>query len=601
MSIKRGARIRANRLDDLEGDFPPMALQPGSSYLLFARFLRPIRRKLAWAAALQVIVAITTVAPPVAIAEFARHLLAGGSPTGAWWVAAVTATALLVRAVCTVGVTVLTNVADNDMQRDLRVRMAEHLTRLPLDWFGGRGSGRVRKAVTDDVASLHRVVAQSLMDALGALLVPTLSLAYMLWVSPAMTGIVLLPVLVGSVFYKKVTDIANAGMAGYHEAVARLSAAAVEFVQGIAVVKVFGRTDGQHGRWRAATGAFSSYLDGWSRSVDRPMVAGTVAYSAPVAMATALAGGGVLIWLGVLAPADVVPYLLLAPGLAAPLLALGYAAQDIQFARTALDEIGGVLDAPARTEPPPGAVPRGNEIVFADVRFGYGEQEVLRGIDLTLTPGTVTALVGPSGAGKSTLAALLARLHEGARGTISIGGVDLGELPDAELYRRIGFVLQDVRLLRASVRDNIALARPGASDEEVQAAARAARVHDRVMELPRGYDSVVGEDAAFSGGEAQRVSIARALIADTPVLVLDEATAFADPESELAVQEALSHLMRGRTLLVIAHRLHTVQFADQIVVLDGGRVAERGTHDDLLAAGGLYARLWAAQEQAVAA
>lgn len=590
-----------------------MALPARSSYAVFAMLLRPIRGKLAGAAALQAVVAVTTVAPAVAIAEFARHLLAGGGLARVWVVVAVAGAALLVRAVCTVAVTVLTNVADTQLQRDLRVRLAEHLAGLPLDWFGRRGSGRVRKAVTDDVASLHRVVAQSLMDAVGALLVPALSLAYMVWVSPAMTGIVLLPILVGSVFYRKVTEIANAGMAGYHAAVARLTGAAVEFIQGIAVVKVFGRADGQHGRWRAAAGAFAGYLDGWSRSVDRPMVAGTVAYSAPVAIVTALAGGGLLISQGLLAPADVVPFLLLAPGLSAPLLALGYAMQDIQFARTAIDEINGVLDAPARTDPPPGPVPDGSEVVFSGVRFSYGGQEVLHGIDLTLAPGTVTALVGPSGAGKSTLAALLARLHEspeggtgagggkGRRGAISIGGVDLRELPDAELYRHVGFVLQDVRLLRLSVRDNIALARPGATEEEVHAAARAARVHDRILELPRGYDSVVGEDALLSGGEAQRLSIARALVADTPVLVLDEATAFADPESELAVQEALSELMRGRTLLVIAHRLYTVQHADQIVVMDDGRIAERGTHDDLLAAGGRYARMWTAQQQAVAA
>ena len=225
-----------------------------------------------------------------------------------------------------------------------------------------------------------------------------------------------------------------------------------------------------------------------------------------------------------------------------------------------------------------------------------GESEALKEIDLTLEPGTVTALVGPSGSGKSTLARLLPRFWDPTAGRITIGGAPINQLDPDELYRLVGIVFQDVQLLWATVRENIAMGDPGASGETIERAARAASIHDRILELPKGYDAVVGEEVRFSGGEAQRVSIARAILADAPILVLDEATAFADPESEAAIQDALSELVAGRTLLVIAHRLHTVAGADQICVLDQGRIVERGRHEDLLRMNGMYARLWEASE-----
>lgn len=555
--------------------------------------VRPVSGRLIAGIACQALAALAGVTPFIAVAEIGRALLSGTS----WWHWVVLGVvALPVRVTLLTAATTLTHLADNDLQLHLRRTLAAHLSRLPLGWFTARGSGAVKRAVHDDVSALHHLVAHSLLDLVAAVVVPVAATLYLLTVDPLMTLITLLPLGLGLLLHARAMRDVTARMAEYHQATQRLDNAVVEFVHGIAVVKAFGQTGKAHQRFLDAARSYGRFVTGWAEQVTPSLTRSQLAQAPLVALLVVLTAGAALIGAGLLTPVDLVPFVVLGTGLSAPTLAISYSVQDLRAGRAALGRIEELLATPPLPEPADAQeLPLGPAHVRLDsVRFAYDDgAEVLHGIDLALEPGTVTALVGPSGSGKSTLAALVARFHDVTAGAVRINGADVRDLPVAQLYRWVGFVLQDVRLLRTTVLDNIRLARPDADLDEVVRVARAARIHDRITELPDGYLTVLGDDVRLSGGEAQRVSIARALLADTPVLVLDEATAFADAESEAAIQEAISELARERTVLVIAHRLSTVVDVDQVVVLDGGVVVEQGTHAELLAAGGRYAALWA--------
>ncbi|MGW0518511.1 ABC transporter ATP-binding protein [Crossiella sp. NPDC003009] len=565
-----------------------------------ARLLAPVRTRIRIAVVAQVAAALAAVVPFVAVAELGRLLLGGGPAAGAWPIVWVALGALAARFVLFFLAGGLTHLADADLQLDLRRRMATRLGQVPLGWFGARNSGTVKKALQDDVTAMHHLVAHSLLDLTAGIVTPVAALAYLAWVDWRMTLVTLLPVAAGLYFYARSMAGYGENMVAYDQALGRINGSAVEFVNGIAVVKTFGQSRKAHQRFTSAADDFATFFLDWVGGVTRISAIGQILLSPVVVLLVVLTGGTLFVTNGWLAPADVLPFALLGLGIAAPITTLAQTSQQLRSARLAAAQVAAVLD----TEPLPApeaeaADPADGRVSLRNVHFGYtADTPVLRGIDLELAPGTVTALVGPSGGGKSTLAKLLPRFFDVTDGSVSIGGVDIRDLSAEQLYRRVSFVLQDVQLLRATVADNIRLAVPEADQSTVEDAARAAQIHQRILELPRGYDSVIGEDARFSGGEAQRVSIARALLADAPILVLDEATAFADPESESAIQQALSTLVAGRTLLVIAHRLSTVAEADQIAVLADGRVAELGTHTELLARQGLYARMWAAHERA---
>ncbi|GAA3389273.1 ABC transporter ATP-binding protein [Cryptosporangium minutisporangium] len=559
--------------------------------------LRPFRAGFATVVGLQVIGALAGLAPLLAVVELGRVLLSPDPiDRGHVWAVVLAGVAgLFVRLLFTAASSGLGHVLDGRVQLTLRRELAAQLGRVPIGWLSRRRTGELAKVVGEDVSAVHPVIAHTPGELVSAFVVPLASLVYLLTVDWRLTLITLAPVVLAVALVPlMMTPTRQREQQEFDAAMGRIASSAVEFVQGISVVKAFGGADRTHRRFRAAADDFVDVFTRWVRGVSAIAAGMQLALSPPFVLLVVLIGGAVRITTGGLAPADLLPFLLLGLGLTAPVAALGHGFDDVQAARRAIGRIRDVLAVPPLPEPARPAEPRGHRVELRGVHFGYEPgHEVLRGVDLVLEPGTTTAIVGPSGSGKSTLVQLLPRFFDPTSGSVALGGVDLRELGSRELHRRVSFVFQDVRLLRASVADNIALAVPRADRDDVVRAARLANIHDRILELPRGYDTVLGDDAGLSGGEAQRISIARALLAATPVLVLDEATAFADPHTEQAVRRALATSARSdRTVLVIAHRLETIVDADLVAVLENGVIVERGRPAELLAEDGKFAAFW---------
>ncbi|MEV6983679.1 ABC transporter ATP-binding protein [Sphaerisporangium sp. NPDC051017] len=577
---------------------PPAPDSPDTPPPPLRGILRQVRGRLTTAVVLQAAAALAGVTPFVAVARIAAHLTGGSRPqAGDLWP--------LVTVACVSGLAALalgsaagfvSHIADNDLQLTLRRRLADHAGRLPLGWISAGGASQIKRAVQDDVRALHTLVAHTLLDVTALFVAPAAALVYLFTVDWRLALLSIVPLAAGAYLFGRAMSGAAAQMAEYGATLGRISSTAVEFVTGIAVLKTFGRGRRVHDRLLAATDGFSDFFTRWVRTTLVTSTGALLVVSPVLVLLLLAAAGTALVAGGWTTGADLIPFMLLGPAVAAPMSVVGTRVQQIRAGQAAAARISALLGMPALPQTEAPLTPQGFRVSVRGVSFSYdGHTDVLSGVDLDLEPGTITALVGPSGSGKSTLASLLLRFQDVTAGAVTIGGIDVRDMSSACLYQNVGFVLQDVRLLRASVADNIRLGRPTATDEEIERAARAAQIHDRIAALPDGYATEVGTGVTFSGGEAQRVSIARALLADAPVLVLDEATAHADPYSEALIQAALSTLAAGRTVLVIAHRLPTIRHADQIVVLDGGRVAERGGHRELLAAGGRYATLWKAQ------
>ncbi len=478
---------------------------------------------------------------------------------------------------------------------DIRLRLVEKLRRLPMGYWSSKRTGAVSSVITDEFCLYQDITthAWGMVVANSALPVAFTVILFLVDWRLALVGISTVPFALRAVPWSyRILDRAADQLAEVRErAVAQL----VEYVQGIRTLREYGRTGENHERLAAVL-----------RELERQMM------HTELAPAPAIFSYRFLVYLGFpvvvavgawmvaedwLSPTRFLLFIILSIPLYAALADLGIFLAVTRFVSRTLTRIRRIFDEEEQDNPATGPSPDGHGIHINSVDFSYGDRAALLDIEARILPGTVTALVGPSGSGKTTLAHLIARLWDVGAGSIDMGGVDIRTMPLSNLHKRVAMVFQDVVLFQDTVEENIRLARPTASREEVEAAARAARAHMFIEQFSDGYDTVLGEGGHdLSGGQRQRISIARALLKDAPILVLDEATSSIDSHNERLIQEALSTLMTGRTVIIVAHRLWTIQHADQILVLDEGRIVERGRHSDLLANKGLYGRMWKSQQ-----
>ena len=480
----------------------------------------------------------------------------------------------------------------------IRTELCEKLARLPLGTVRETPSGALKNIMVERTDAIETTLAHVVPEFTANLLAPLLMFLYLCRIDWRMALLSLATLPLTLLCLMAMFRDYERPFRRTQETTKVLNDTAVEYIGGIEVIKAFGKAESSYARFaRAAEENARSFTD-WMRASIVPFSLGMTI--APATLLAVLPLGAVFVMQGTLAFHDYVMILILSCGLITPLItALSYS-DDIGKASSIFGEIDAVLTLPELSRPAESrAVPDGCEVRLSGVRFGYGDKEVLHGIDLDIPSGKVTALVGPSGSGKSTIAKLVASLWDVGDGSITLGGVDLRELSSEDYNRQVAYVSQDSFLFNTTVRENIRMGRPGASDAEVEAVARDSGCYDFIMELEHGFDTVVGgRGAHLSGGERQRISIARAMMKDAPLLILDEATSYADPENEALIQESVARLACGKTLLVIAHRLSTIVNADQIVVVKSGEIAARGTHAELLAESPLYRKMWEAHSSA---
>lgn len=477
--------------------------------------------------------------------------------------------------------------------KNIRTELTAKLSRVPMGTILDTPSGKFKTLLVDTVEKLELPLAHMIPELTANILIPVLMLLYMFVLDWRLALISLITIPIGLFCYmgmmkdyeKRYSRVLTAGK--------NMDAAIVEYVGGIEVIKAFNQSSSSYGKYADAVKENEAAKATWFKQTNGFYVAGISIM--PSCLLGVLPLGTWLFQSGSLTAPVFIACIILALGLVKPLIQALQYTDSLAMVDSTVQEIAGMLEEKEMKRPlEPAPLENGN-ISFREVSFGYGDTELLHRISFDAAPCGMTAIVGPSGSGKSTVARLIASFWEADSGEVQIGGVDVRRLPLKQVMDMVSYVSQDNFLFHLSVKENIRMGRPGASDEEVTAAAKQASCHDFISALPQGYDTLAGEGGSnLSGGERQRVAIARAILKNSPVVILDEATAFTDPENEAVIQASINELVRGKTLIVIAHRLSTITAADKILVMDNGLIKAEGTHDALLKDCPLYRELWEA-------
>ena len=478
---------------------------------------------------------------------------------------------------------------------NLRLAAVEHLAKLPLGFVERYGSGRLRKVIQESTGAAETYLAHQLPDQWGAMATPVGLLALLLVFDWRLGLLSLIPVVLAFAIMSAMTGKRMVEkMQQYGNALAAMSNEAVEYVRGIPVVKTFGQSVFSFKKFKAAIDEYEKWVIAYTKELRIPMLGYTTAINGVFAF---LIAGGLLFTRNGITSAfllNLLFYVIITPVISLTMTKVMYMSENKVIVADALQRIDTVLNAQPVPESPAPRHPKDSSVTLTDVHFAYdGSADVIRGVSMSIAPGQTVALVGPSGGGKSTMASLMVRFFDVDSGSIRIGDADVRDIPKEELMNTVSFVFQNSRLLKGSILDNVQLGKPNATEAEILAALKAAQCMDIIEKFPAGIHTVIGSEGVYlSGGEQQRIAIARAMLKDAPILILDEATAFADPDNEAKVQAAFRALAKGKTVIMIAHRLTTVANADCIYVVQDGKIAEAGTKDALCIQGGLFAKMW---------
>jgi len=555
----------------------------------------PQRRKLLFSCISAVMSALLTLVPFVIIYHLSIHWLNGILDSSTVWRLVLNALIAVILRFVFLGLSsLLAHIAAYNLLYDIRTHLTNKLGRLPMGFFNQQQAGKLKKIVIDDVEKVEQLIAHHLPDFIVSIITPICVFVYLLTVDWRMALITLLPIPC-AVFIqvKRAHSGAGEDMEKYHQHLERMNGTMIEYIHTMPIIKAFNLTVQSFSSYQNSV---EDYTQLWKR-LSRKKVPTYVLYTAFIESGLIFILPISLLFFqrGSLTIPEVLLFLMLGVGLTAPMKQLSTFSHTVQNTVLGIKKMNKVLMAKELSEARAdvSAIPQHYPIVFDKVSFSYGDRMILQDVTMTMKAGTVTALVGPSGAGKSTIAQLIARFWEVEKGGLFIGGISIRDIPQETLMNLVSYVFQDVSIMNDTLFANICMGNPGASLEEIIQAAKIAQAHDFISALPNGYDTKIGHGGIhLSGGERQRIAIARAIVRNAPVLILDEATAYADSENESHIQAGISHLLQDKTVVIIAHRLSTITDVDNIIVLDAGRVVDQGTHDVLLQHCSLYQQMW---------